>query len=105
MSTSPESLSLKLIEDMEQLEAAVTASFAKTDALLAQLGLSRDVLGPIVREGKKRLSMTDRITLEKQERDWRYTLEASLETQFNKSETDQPKRKNTRVSIGLCNRI
>ncbi|WP_020408642.1 hypothetical protein [Hahella ganghwensis] len=101
MNTSPESLSLQLIEEMERLEAAVTASFSETDALLARLGLSRETLSPMLSENRKSLSESDQIKLEKLERDWRHRLEMEL----NHSGSLPAKRKRTGIRIGLFNRI
>ena len=101
MTTPTESQSYQLIDEMERLQAEVTASFAKTDAVIAKFGLTRERLAPLLNEQRARLSEADRLKLEKLENNWRNELTSALEGDHQRS----TKRMSRGMRLGLITRI
>ncbi|ABC30038.1 hypothetical protein HCH_03282 [Hahella chejuensis KCTC 2396] len=97
---STETLSQQLIYEMERLHASVTASFADTDALMAQWGVNRETLAPLIARGKSRLSEAERGELARREHALRNRSEHALDHQ-----PTAPRLQLARIQLGLINRI
>ncbi|OZG74321.1 hypothetical protein BTA51_04735 [Hahella sp. CCB-MM4] len=98
MATDTESLSYQLMEEMEKLQASVSASFLKTNTLLERYGLSRELLGPLISKYRPQLPDSVLAKLEKRDREWRDELEQELNGNSNQQFTS-PRNRLLRIKL------
>ncbi len=87
MAIDTESLSYQLMEEMEKLQASVSASFLKTNTLLERYGLSRELLGPLISKYRNQLPDSVLSKLERRDKEWRNELEQELKGSSNQQST------------------